>query len=643
MIRFPWMRLRYLPHALLVSICLVSWSVLTISLDLGRTTPTSISLRWLLSLVAVTLGIILWTGLFGVLLHKVAPLASMPADRILWPLASLLLAAPTVVAAYSSDEFFHFLFANPIPRALVVWTPVVVMAIWQETELFWAMRLPVAVQSWLSRERAVPLLLFAAFASLYIFSAGGHLYTPDEKEMYQVTESVARGSLATSHGNGVPEIENGTRRWSKYGLVPSLIAAPLYWAASSVGLDPDPPSADFPIPNTAYPLVDLLVNPLVTAATCALLYGVAKSLGFGPVTSIVLVLAYGLGTSAWVYSKTLLGQPVAALLLLASMYFLVRKELPNPPDYGLAGLALGLGMGARFELPLIAFPLVVLLVRPLRRDPKRWLQSAVAFVVLFSIASMATAEWYNWVKTGSILGTGYAEQTSGTDFGRKPYIGVFGILFSSGFGLFTFNPVALLGFLSLLALAITRRVEAIVIGTILLASILLYTVYNYWYGGYTWANRYMILIMPFAVLPAGVLLERPWRTSISVMAVAGAVVLGIAINFLAVLFDWNNGWLDLWAHNASISQIQFDPHFSPIGAHLRLLGSFLSTGAKLDLYIYHKFGTPALAMFVALFCCLFTLAIRAAVMEKAAEATRIDPLIPGSVASGRATEIPGTR
>jgi hypothetical protein len=32
------------------------------------------------------------------------------------------------------------------------------------------------------------------------------------------------------------------------------------------------------------------------------------------------VMAYGLGTSAWVDSKTFFGQPTAALFLLASTY-----------------------------------------------------------------------------------------------------------------------------------------------------------------------------------------------------------------------------------------------------------------------------------------------------------------------------------
>ncbi len=612
--------LRYLPQALLTLVCILPWSVLAVSLDLGRTTPTSVSLRWLLSLVAVLLGILLWTVLFGTLLRRVSRLCSMPLPtRIALSVTPLILAIPALVNVYTSDESFHYLFTSPIPRALVVWIPAAVMLIVQEMELVWLMRLPVLVQSWLGRERTVPLLVFLAFSTLYIFTAGGHLYSPDEKEMYQVTESVARGSLAIVHRDGIPKVENGQRLWSQYGLVPSLLAVPFYWVSNLLGVQPDPPSKAFPIPNPAYPLVDLLVNPLATAATCALLYSLGRSLGFGKATSLVLVLAYGLGTSAWVYSKTFFGQPLATLFMLGSTYFLVRKDLPNPRTFALAGLMLGLGVGTRFELPLVAFPLAAFAVRGIRRDPGRWLRLAIAFVLVFGVVSMATAGWYNWVKTGSILGTGYAEQTRGTDFGAKPYIGLFGAFFSSGFGLFTFNPITILGIFSLLVLAITRRVEAVVFGTIILSSVVLYSVFNYWYGGFTWANRYLVLILPFAVLPAGMLLERPWRTPVSVLVVASSIVLGAGINLLGVLFDWNLGWLDLWGHGASLTQIEFDPHFSTIGAHLRLLKSFLSTESGLDLYIYFKLGTPALVSFMALFFGLTTLAARVALAPKQVE------------------------
>ena len=435
--------------ALLVLASVSSWAVLYVSLDKGRTTPTTVSLAWLVAFGAAVTALLIWQVLYWALLRRVSDSSAAGlSSSVALSTAPLLLAIPILLAIYSSDVLFHYLIWTPIPRTLMLWTPPAISLIFQEALVVWSTRLPAVVESWFRRGPSVPVLIFVAFASLYIFTAGGHLYSPDEKEMYQVTESVAHGWLATSHWAGIPRIEDGKRLWSQYGLVPSLAAVPIYWVSSLIGPQIDPPSAAFPIPNVAYPLVDLLVSPLATAATCALLYVLARSLGFSVVTSLTLVLAYGLGTSAWVYSKTFFGQPTAALFLLASTYFVVRKDVPTPRDYGIAGLMLGLGVGTRFELPLIAFPLGALMLRGVRREPRRWLLSVLAFALLLAVASMATAGWYNWVKSGSIIVTGYAEQTRGTDFGLKPYISFFGTLFSSGFGLFTFNPITILGVFS---------------------------------------------------------------------------------------------------------------------------------------------------------------------------------------------------
>ena len=178
---------------------------------------------------------------------------------------------------------------------------------------------------------------------------------------------------------------------------------------------------------------------------------------------------------------------------------------------------LGLAAGTRLELPVLALPLGCPDF-PSRIDdpmPRRGFLVALApFSLAFAAVTMATTGWYNWAKTGSILLTGHDEQTEGPILGCKPYIGVFGALFSSGFGLFTFNPVAVRrAFSPCHAEHDSRRTEAIVVS--LLSSRFsgpLQPLRCSWYGGFTWANRYLTVILPFAVLPTGVLLERSHRT-----------------------------------------------------------------------------------------------------------------------------------
>jgi hypothetical protein len=609
---------------LLALASIASWTLLFVSLEGGRTTPASVSLAWLITFGVVAFLLLAWLGAYGLLLRRLSRGdGATVLGRCALSASPLLLSLPCLLGVYGSDQLFHSLLSNSISAALVLWIPIGVSLACQEVIIVWSTRFPAGADRWLSRGKAAPILIFAAFAILYVFTAGGHLYSPDEREMYQITESITHGSVATSFTGGAAEEENGTRRWSKYGLVPSLLAVPPYWVAESLGLQPDPPSAAFPIPNGAHPIVDLLINPLLTAATCALLYAVGLRLGFRQSTSLMLAVAYGLGTSAWVYSKTFFTQPAAALFLLGAAYALLGNGRSRPRDYGVGGIMLGLAVGSRFEVGLFALPLLGLLARPAREDFRNWLKQVAFFALLFLVTGGLTAGWYNYVKTGSVLLTGYGDQGTLAGFSPKPYIGLFGTFLSSGFGFFVYNPLAAIGVFSLPLLAAKRRLEASLFAISILLAVILYGCFKDWFGGFTWANRYMLVVLPLAILPAGALLERPWRTHISAVLVYSSVLLGGVINLLGVLFDFNNGWLDLWDHHASLAQIQWDPHFSPIGAHLRLLENFLATGSKLDLYIFYRLGMPSLLLFMVLFLLLITLAARAALTSDPAAERRV--------------------
>ena len=598
-------------HFLLLLASISSWAALFVSLTEGRTTPISMSRAWALALVTALAALLVLQGLYAMVSLRLSR-SSRPA----LPAVALLLSVAFLGAAYLSDDAFHFLSVNPIPRTLALASPLVLWIACQEATLVWNLGGWQWMRGWLCKEPSAPLLLFAAFATLYVFTAGGHLYTPDESSMFFVTQNLAeRGSIAIPRDE--PAIARGLAPfwYSKYGLVPSLLALPSYGLSKIVGLEADPPSPAFPIPNAAPPLIDLLVNPLAAAATCALLYSLARHLGFRPVTSLAVVAAYGLGSSAWVYSKTFLSQPVASLFLICAAYLILRTTHPGWRSYLLAGLCLGLAIGTRVELALLAAPLAVPLITRLRRDPSREVGGIVLFLLCISAIVATTVGWYNYAKTGSVFATGYGAQQSLAGFSREPWLGLFGTFFSPGFGLFLYNPLTLLGIVSLPLLATRRRMEAYVFGGFMLLATLLYGSFGDWFAGFTWANRYMVVFLPYALLPSAMLLEHPWRSKVSLLLWGVAAALGFCINFLAVLFDFNNGWLDLWSRGANIDLILWDPRFSPILAHLRLLHDFFYTGAKLDLYVYYKAGAPALIA-IFLFVALAILAARAALLER---------------------------
>jgi hypothetical protein len=616
--------------ASLLAVADLSWAAFYTSLELGRTTPITVSRAWLAMLLGTGGALLTWELLFGLWLRHASglPLSSLMA-KVSGSAAPLLLCIPFLIATYGSDEAFQYLFANRIPKALVQWTPLVIVLACQEATLAWNARFDGRAASWLHAPRSGPILIFVAFAILYVFSAGGHLYTPDEGYMYRATQKLAHSVPIGDLGTGAEPSSGGIQpAYSKYGLVTSLLAVPPYWISRVVGPQPDPPSAAFPIPNGAYPLVDLLVNPLLTAATCALLYCLARQFGFRPSSSLIVVLLYGLTTSAWVYAKTFLSQPPAALFLLVAVYLLMREK-PAGLRYTLAGISLGMAVGSRAELLSLAAPLIIPMLRTLRREPSLAARPTAAFVVAFLFTGGATLGWYDWVKTGYIWATGHGAQGTLAAFSPQPYVGLLGTFTSPGFSLLLYNPVVLLGLLSLPLLIRRYRWKGIFVTALLALSVAFYGSLGDWIGGFTWGNRYLVVILPFAVLPVGALLEAKRLRFLARLAAASVGMAGFCITFLAVLFDFNSGWLDLWGRNARQRFITWDPSYSPILAHIRLLHDFLYTGAKLDLYIFYKLGFPSLLLFLLLFAGVLTLAIRAVLASgcEASEAGKVSEVL----------------
>ena len=226
-----------------------------ISLQFGRTTPASASIAWVVSLGVAVAAVLVLVGLFSLFLWRTSSVSpEVIATRSLIACVPLFLAAPFVIAVYRSDEFYHYLINTPIPRGLVTWFAPALILVVMEVILVWSARLPDRAASLLVRRSTVPVLIFVAFSSLYIFTSGGHLYSPDEKEMYQVTESIANGRLRRLTGQGTPELENGNRRWSMYGLGPLFAgAASLRFFRSFAGTQPEPPLGSFPIARYARP------------------------------------------------------------------------------------------------------------------------------------------------------------------------------------------------------------------------------------------------------------------------------------------------------------------------------------------------------------------------------------------------------
>jgi hypothetical protein len=424
---------------------------------------------------------------------------------------------------------------------------------------------PTAILHW-----RTALALFVLLAGIYLLTSGGHTYSIDEELMFGVTENlVLRGSFAVNAADSeeVPI-------YSTYGPGQSLAAVPFYVLGWLLAL---------PFPDDAYAWVTRALvgwlNPFVTAATVALIYLVVVWLGYSRRAALGTALLYGLATMAWHYSKTFFAEPLTALLLFAgfalSLAATRQAEFSNPLRHtrivlvllALAGLLAGLAPAVKIQsgiaLPLLGLyvALVVLqvyraharairFVRPASRQQRlrqsgrqvaaarllAWFGGVFGALVLLALAQ--------WLLYGNPTSSGYGGIGDMIRYmlARNPLEGIYGQVFSSGKGILWFVPPLLLWPFGVWLLWRYHRDVALLCVLMALGHIVFYAHWIAWHGAGAWGPRFLIMALPFFVLPLAAFLStlRGWRTPLRTAALALTLLLavpvqigGVAINYTA--------------------------------------------------------------------------------------------------------------
>ncbi|MBM4435709.1 MAG: hypothetical protein FJ029_00445 [Actinobacteria bacterium] len=120
---------------------------------------------------------------------------------------------------------------------------------------------------------------------------------------------------------------------------------------------------------------------------------------------------------------------------------------------------------------------------------------------------------------------------------------------------------------------------------LVVAAVTGYGTFNEWHGGVSWGPRLLTGVAPMLALGVGMLLQGGGVGWAGGMELAAVAIWGAGISALGAVFDYQSGWLNLWDVGARPEQILWDPHFSVIGAHLRLLDQWRSGRIGLDMYL----------------------------------------------------------
>jgi hypothetical protein len=367
--------------------------------------------------------------------------------------------------------------------------------------------------------------------SIYLLTYSGQFHSSDGQAMFAVTESLVRRGdydinqlLWMGQQQGTYGLDG--ELYCRKGIAASLLSLPLAW----LGLV---------VPFWGMVQTTLLFNAAVTALTGALVYLYVNRLGHSASTSLVLSLVFGLATLAWPYAKYFFSDPLASLSLFAAAYFLLRyRDSRKASDTFWAGTSLGMAVATRFA-NIITLPLfgLLLLAYMVTRDKGQGIRDkplppVLAFALPLALTALLLGG-YNYARYGDVLQTGYLPQET---FSTPWLEGISGLLISPGRGLFLYTPVLLVSLLAIPAFVKRHRLEAALALLVSASHVLLYGRWFFWHAGYAWGPRFLVPVVPFAVILMAPLLEklsgRGW------LAFAALCLISVVIQILGLSADF---------------------------------------------------------------------------------------------------------
>ncbi len=352
--------------------------------------------------------------------------------------------------------------------------------------------------------------------------------------------------------------------YSKKGVTPSLFLIPLVALADAIPFLPVRAAA-------------VLLNPIITALTAVLIYTLARWLGCRPRSAFISGLVYGLGTFAIVYTTSLFGEPLAALLLLLAVMAAWRYRQHNDwRTLVVCGVALGLLPGINLSYAVMA-PLIGFYIFGL--NPRRWRIPHLAALTAPFVLSVLLLMAYNGARFGSLLESGY-NFAEGEGFTVPFEMGLFGLLVSPYRGVVWYNPVLMLAVPGALLLWRQKAAFAGIILALVAVQIITYASWWSWHGGVVWGPRFLVPVTPLLVLCLLPVIELIPRHRLMTLAFGVLVTCSFAVQAVATLFSFLPHVIYLYEHFASTVVdgffIDYEPEVifrwdvSPVIAQFRL-------------------------------------------------------------------------
>lgn len=430
-----------------------------------------------------------------------------------------------------------------------------------------------------------------AFLCLYVTTGHFLLDVTDWEITFENMEGILQGRLYLDTEmmpdfGGMSYGVDG-RVYSPFGIAQPILAMPFYLAGlAAAKVVPQLPERI--VTRTAV----MFFNLVTGALTCSVMFLILRSMGLSSPSSYAGVLLYGTATPAWPYARTFYANPLAALLLLLTVWYLYRARWGGNVRAALwAGVFAGLGLLVRHQFTFVAALGGLVLLVPLERSRSGWTAAArlVAWYAPVALLAMALWGWHNEVRYGSWA------RMAGSDWqriGDTPlWRGLAILLVSPGKGLLWYAPVTLLAPLGFCLL--WRKHRGLAVCALLMIGVLVtfYSVITAPGGHWCWGPRFLVDILALLGVACAFAFERWGAWTRRARAAAGLLVgVSIAVQILGCSVNVMHTYRRISDAGAPARSYEFQWRYSPLVNAAVSLGTEMRW-TPLDLSILRS-GSP---------------------------------------------------
>ena len=301
------------------------------------------------------------------------------------------------------------------------------------------------------------------------------------------------------------------------------------------------------IQDPNFTFVEVFYGSIFSAFSISLFFLIVRTFGISLKNSILVSLIFGFSTPIWAYSQTSLNVvPMMTFILMGYLFFRKFQNIPNYRTLIISTSVLGFAYLIRPDAIFFIIPLFVIFLFYVIKHNKKF-QNFLSFVIPLSFFYFFD-KFIDYIRIGTSASSGIMSSAAGisSTFGVSfsSLIGISGLLFSPGVGLFIFSPILLTAFFSFPIIYKKDKISCLLFISVFIYFLIHYGSGIHWHGLVSWGARYLLPTIPFLLIPLSFSLEKYSNNYFKIILIV-LFAFGFLANFSYVVQDVN--WF-IWGH-----------------------------------------------------------------------------------------------